>query len=127
LAVQFVLAARIDALTPVAEAVYGLRGESKVAHYWDAHADEAIHNGNHLGFAALKLDAGGTRLFQNGACSGDGAIEAALITQEWQIAHHQRLLGERFAQPSAYGLTVMKHLFKRYRKGGGMAKNHHRE
>jgi hypothetical protein len=124
---QFVLAARIDPLTPIAEAMHGLRGESEMAHYWNAHADEAIDNGNHLRFSTLKFDGGGIRLFENGACSGDGAIESALITQKWQITHHQRLLGERFAQTSAYGLAVMKHLFKRDRKSGGMAKNHHRE
>jgi hypothetical protein len=124
---QFVLAAWIDGLTPIAEAMHGLRCESEMAHYWDAHADEAIHNGNHFGFSAFKLDGGCIRLFENGSCSGDGEIEAALITQEWKIAYHQWLLVERFPQTSAYGLAVMKHLFKRDRKGGGMAKNHHRE
>ena len=63
----------------------------------------------------------------SGASSGDGAIEATLITQEWQITHHKRSLGKRLAQSTAYGLAVMKHVFKRDRKGGRMAKNHHRQ
>jgi len=121
LAVQFVLAARIDGLTPVAESMHRLRRESEMAHDGDAHAHEAIDNGNHLWFAAFKLDGGGIRLFEDGACSGDGAIEAALITQKWQIAHHERALGKRFAQTAAYGLAVMQHLFQCDWKGGGMA------
>jgi hypothetical protein len=124
---QFVLAARIDGLPPVTESVHSLGGESEMAHHWDTHADEAIDNGNDLWFSTLKLDGSDIRLFENGACRGDGAIEAALITQEWQIANHKRSLGERFAQATAYGLAVMKHVFKGDRKGGFMTKNHHCE
>ena len=97
LAMQFVLAARIDALTSVAESMHSLGCESEMPHHWDAHADETIDHGHDLWFSPFKFDGGGIRLFEKGACSGDGAIEAALITQEWQVAHHQRLLGEGFA------------------------------
>jgi hypothetical protein len=124
---QFVLAARIDALSPVAESVHCLGGESEMAHHWNAHTDKAIDNGNDFWFSTLKLDGSGIRFFEKGASSGDGAIEATLITQEWQIAHHQWSLGKRLAQSTAYGLAVMKHVFKRDRKGGRMAKNHHRQ
>jgi hypothetical protein len=127
LALQFVLAAWIDRLPPVAESMHSLGCESEMAHHWNTHADEAIHNGNDLWFSTFKFDGSGIRLFENGSCSGDGAVKAALITQEWKIAYDEGTLGERFAQSTAYGLAVMKHLFQRDRKSGLMAKNHHRE
>jgi len=125
LAFEFVLALGIESLTPVAEAMHRLRGETEVPHHGYAHAHEPVDHRENLGLCTLELHGRGARLLQQRACGGNGPIDPALIAEKGQVHDHQRLVGDRSLESAAHRLAVQQHLFEGHRKGGGVTQHHH--
>ena len=105
----------------------GLGGEAEMGHHRDAAAHQAVDHGHGFRFAPLQLHRRGRAVLQHGSRSRHGPIEAALVTQEGQVANQQGLASGRAAQAQApaHGPAVLEHLLQGHRQGGGMAEHHH--
>jgi hypothetical protein len=78
---------RIKGLTPVPQAVHGLRREAQVTHHRDTHANEAIDHSQHLRISTLQFHASSGGLFDEFSCGGHGQIRTTLVAQKGHVTN----------------------------------------